>query len=142
MTQHQPANTGFEEIEHTADLALRIRGRNLNDLLFNAACGMSTLLVANLTGIPLTHYEKIEIDAYDAESLLVNWLSELAYWAETEGIVFAWFELQNVTRTGLHATVQGGRVPDLKKHIKAVTYHNLEIIETTNGLEATVVFDV
>ena len=142
MTQHQPANTGFEEIEHTADLALRIRGRNLNDLLFNAARGMSTLLVVNLTGIPLTHYEQIEIDAYDAESLLVNWLSELAYRAETEGIVFANFELQNVTPTGLHATVQGGRVPDLKKHIKAVTYHNLEIIETPDGLEATVVFDV
>jgi len=142
MTQHQPANTGFEEIEHTADLALRIRGRNLNDLLFNAARGMSTLLVANLTEIPLTHYEQIEIDAYDAESLLVNWLSELAYRAETEGIVFAGFELKNVTPTGLHATVRGGQVPDLKKHIKAVTYHNLEIIETPDGLEATVVFDV
>ena len=142
MTQHQPADTDFEEIEHTADWALRIRGRNFNDLLFNAACGMSTLLVVNLTSIPLTHHEQIEIDAYDAESLLVNWLSELAYWAETEGIVFARFELQNVTPIGLRATVHGGRVADLKKHIKAVTYHNLEIIDTPDGLEVTVVFDV
>lgn len=142
MTQHQPANTGFEEIEHTADLALRIFGRNLSDLLFNAARGMSTLLVVDLTSIPLTHHEQIEIDAYDAESLLVNWLSELAYWAETESIVFTRFELQNVTPTGLDATVHGGRIPDLKKHIKAVTYHNLEIIDTPDGLETTIVFDV
>jgi SHS2 domain-containing protein len=31
----------------------------------------------------------------------------------------------------------------LQKHIKAVTYHNLKIIEAEDGwLEATVVFDV
>jgi SHS2 domain-containing protein len=38
--------------------------------------------------------------------------------------------------------VRGGHVPDLQKHIKAVTYHNLEIVETDQGVEATVVFDV
>ena len=142
MTEHPPVDTGFEEIEHTADWALRIRGHNLSQLLLNAARGMGSLLVSDLTRIPLDHQNRIELVAYDAESLLVNWLSELAYWAETEGIVFAKFELQNVTPTGLQAVMHGGRVPNLKKHIKAVTYHNLEIIETAEGLEVTVVFDV
>ncbi|HEX6384454.1 MAG TPA: archease, partial [Anaerolineae bacterium] len=40
------------------------------------------------------------------------------------------------------ATARGGRAPELQKHIKAVTYHNLQIIQTEAGLEATVVFDV
>ena len=142
MTPYATKKPDFEEIEHTADWALRIRGRDLNHLLLNAARGMSSLLVGDLAGIPLTHQERIELDTYDAESLLVNWLSELAYWAEAESIVFARFELQNVTPTGLQAVVHGGHVADLKKHIKAVTYHNLEIIETDKGLEVTVVFDV
>jgi len=142
MTPHAANKSNFEEIEHTADWALRIRGRDLNHLLLNAARGMSTLLVSDLTTISLTHQEQIELVAYDAESLLVNWLSELAYWAEAESIVFARFELKNVTPAGLQAVIQGGHVPELKKHIKAVTYHNLEIIETADGLEATVVFDV
>jgi SHS2 domain-containing protein len=30
----------------------------------------------------------------------------------------------------------------LENHIKAVTYHNLEIVKTETGLAATVVFDV
>jgi len=30
----------------------------------------------------------------------------------------------------------------LENHIKAVTYHNLEIVKTKAGLAATVVFDV
>ena len=142
MTPYATNKPDFEEIEHTADWALRVRGRDLSHLLLNAAQGMSSLLVSDPTSIPLNHQEQIDLDAYDAESLLVNWLSELAYRAEAQGLVFAGFELQNVTPTGLQAVVHGGHVADLKKHIKAVTYHNLEIIETDKGLEVTVVFDV
>jgi SHS2 domain-containing protein len=78
----------------------------------------------------------------DAESLLVEWLSELAYWAEMEMLVFHRFELYNVTPNHVQAVIHGGHVSGFKKHIKAVTYHNLEVIETEKGLEATVVFDV
>ena len=140
-TESHP-EAGFEEVEHTADWALRIRGGNLSELLRNAARGMSSLLVADLTSIPVALEEQIEVEAYDAESLLVNWLGELAYRAEAEGIVFIEFDLPQVTSTHLQAVVRGGHVPDLQKHIKAVTYHNLEIIETDDGVEATVVFDV
>ena len=140
-TEAQP-KADFEEIEHTADWALRIRGRNLSELLINAARGMSSLLVSELADISVTQEERVEVEAYDAESLLVNWLSELAYWAEAEGIVFCEFNLQQVTPTHLRAVVRGGHVADLQKHIKAVTYHDLEIVETDDGLEATVVFDV
>ena len=132
----------FEEIEHTADWALRVRGRDLNDLLCNAARGMTSLMVADPASIPLTHQEQIDMEAYDAESLLVNWLSELAYWAETESLVFGEFNLIQVAATHLQAVVRGGRVSALQKHIKAVTYHNLKIITTTQGLEVTIVFDV
>jgi SHS2 domain-containing protein len=140
-TEAQP-KADFEEVEHTADWALRIRGRDLNELLVNAARGMSSLLVAEPANIPITLEEGFEIEGYDAECLLVNWLSELAYWAETEGIVFHEFNLQQVTPTHLQAVVRGGQVADLQKHIKAVTYHDLEIVETDDGLETTVVFDV
>jgi SHS2 domain-containing protein len=132
----------FEEIEHTADWALRVRGRDLRELLVNAARGMSVLLVSDLAAIPADEERRFELDAFDAESLLVEWLSELAYWAESEMLVFREFDLSQVTPVHLQAIVRGGRVPGLQKTIKAVTYHNLKIVETDNGLEATVVFDV
>jgi SHS2 domain-containing protein len=59
-----------------------------------------------------------------------------------EQLIFPAITLTNVTTTHLEAEVQGGPVPELVKHIKAVTYHNLEIIETAEGLEVTIVFDV
>jgi SHS2 domain-containing protein len=132
----------FEEIEHTADWALRVRGHDLRELLVNAARGMSRLLVADLTVISTDVERHFELDAFDAESLLVEWLSELAYWAEAEMLVFREFDLRQVTPSHLEAIVRGGRAPNLQKQIKAVTYHNLEIITTDNGLETTVVFDV
>jgi len=132
----------FEEIDHTADWALRVRGRDLRELLINAARGMVSLIIADPATLSGDVEQALELEAIDAESLLVDWLNELAYWAEAEMLVFHQFELQDVTSTSLRATIRGGHAPDLKKHIKAVTYHNLEIVETVNGLEATVVFDV
>jgi SHS2 domain-containing protein len=141
-TNPQPENYDFEEIEHTADWALRVRGRGLAELLTNAARGMVSLIVADPAALPSDVAQELELEAIDAESLLVDWLSELAYWAEAEMLIFHRFELQDVSPTSLRATIRGGHAPDLKKHIKAVTYHNLEIVETVEGLEATVVFDV
>jgi len=132
----------FEEIEHTADRALRIFGSNLRELLLNAARGMNSLMVIELTPCSVQHEKSVELDAMDAESLLVEWLSELAYRAETEMLIFHEFDMESVSSTHLKATLTGTRVTQMDKHIKAVTYHNLEIIETDKGLAATVVFDV
>jgi SHS2 domain-containing protein len=132
----------FEEIEHTADWALRARGADLRELLSHAARGMSSLLVPDLAAVPADVRRQVELDALDAESLLVEWLGELAYWAESELLVFREYDLAEVSSTHLRASLRGGRVPGLQKHIKAVTYHNLKIVATEGGLETTIVFDV
>jgi SHS2 domain-containing protein len=137
-----PHRANFEEVEHTADWALRVRGRNWAEFLANAAYGMASLLVSDPTAVPLEVERHVELDGIDGENLLVNWLSELAYWAEAELLIFFQFDLDKATSTHLQATARGGHAPNLQKHIKAVTYHNLEIVETDAGLEATIVFDV
>jgi SHS2 domain-containing protein len=140
----------YEIVDHTADWALRVWGHNLADLLLQAALGMNNLMIGAETAvsansalvIPATTSRTLTLDAFDQETLLVDWLSELAYFAEMEQLVFPTITLTNVSPTHLDAQIQGGPVPELVKHIKAVTYHNLEIKETPNGLEATIVFDV
>ena len=132
----------FEEIEHTADRALRIYGRNFEELLRHAACGLNHLIGADQAPGATHQTKSIILDADDAEGLLVEWLSELAFWAESEMLVFSKFDLQEVSPTHVKAAVAGGQVTKLERHIKAVTYHNLEIVKTESGLTATVVFDV
>lgn len=132
----------FEIVDHTADWALRVVGRNLTELLENAAAGMNSLMVADLDAVPDSEERQIGLEAFDAESLLVEWLGELAYLAEMEQLVFPHIQLTVHGNTRLEAILRGGPAPELQKHIKAVTFHNLEIVQTTAGLEVTIVFDV
>ncbi|HQF69642.1 MAG TPA: archease, partial [Promineifilum sp.] len=74
--------------------------------------------------------------------LLVEWLGELAYWAERDGFVAPQIEWDALSPVSLAATVRGGRLAELQKHIKAVTYHDLAIRPAGDGLEVTIVFDV
>lgn len=132
----------FEEIEHTADRALRIYGATLEELLINAARGMYSLMLTELSPDAERHKMLVELDTMDTESLLVEWLEELSYWAEMDMLVFHEFKMEGVSSTHLRATIYGTREAQFERHIKAVTYHNLEIVQTENGLTATVVFDV
>ncbi len=137
-----PLPAPFEEVDHTADNALKIVGSNLAELLINAARGMNSLMTIGSEGDAPSEEKNVELEAVDSESLLVEWLSELAFWAETDSLVFDDFELRRVSPTRLTATIRGRRVDRIEKHIKAVTYHNLKIVPTAEGLTAVVVFDV
>ena len=132
--------TNFVEVEHTADWAIRVRGTTLPELFVNAATGMYSL-VADLSFTPAVERE-IEVKGIDAEALLVNWLNELIYHTEMDGEVFCTFHIESFEPTHLCATVRAGRGIELKKEIKAVTFHNLQIILTGDGYEVTLVFDV
>ena len=133
---------GFEEVEHTADKALRIFGTNLTELVLSAAAGLTHLMAVDVFDISTEIEKSVELDAIDAESLLVEWLNELTYWAESEMLVFKKFRIRKASATHLQAKIFGGKTSMLENHIKAVTYHNLKIIKTSKGLEATIVFDV
>jgi SHS2 domain-containing protein len=139
----QPDRTaGFEVVEHTADWSLRVWGKDLRELLSTAATGMSWLMVSDLSEIAVDIERHVELDAFDAETLVVDWLGELVFWAEDELLVFRDFDLTISSDFQLKAVVRGGIASELVKHIKAVTYHGLVVERMENGLQATIVFDV
>lgn len=129
-------------VEHTADWSIRVRGEDLAQLFTYAALGMAMLMVEEPHGLGQDIEREVMLEAYDAESLLVDWLSELAYWAEMEQLIINIVDIETISETHLAATVKGGKALLLDKHIKAVTYHNLAIENRGAGLEVTIVFDV
>ena len=131
----------FSEVEHTADWSIRVGGATLPELFVNAATGMYSL-VADLPSVKPAVTRAIEVKGVDAEALLVNWLNELIYHTEMDGEVFCEFHIESFEPTHLRATVRAGRGIELKKQIKAVTFHNLQIVLTGDGYEVTLVFDV
>jgi len=131
----------FEELEHTADLALRVRGQDLADLLRNAAQGMLQLSGAVPQSGPRSRRE-LRLDSLDRESLLVDFLQELLFRIEMRQVAYPEIEIHDITDTALRATLTEAPLQGVAKPIKAVTYNDLHIEESPLGLVTTVVFDV
>jgi SHS2 domain-containing protein len=137
-------STGFEELDHTADIALRVRGSDLKELFVNAALGMAHQL-ADPTSVVCTAEHEVSLRAGDVETLLVSWLSELLYLGEREGaaeIVFTTFDVRDIGPNHINATVRGGPATDLRRYIKAVTFSDLSVRRTADGYQTVIVFDV
>ncbi|HLB63712.1 MAG TPA: archease [Anaerolineales bacterium] len=135
------AASGFEEVEHTADWALRAQGASLEELLENAARGMLSLIGAKPGEGEATTW-RLEIQGADAESLLVAWLDELLYRMETQRVTFGGMRIHVGPDQRLAAEIEEWPLLRVGHPIKAVTYHNLAVEKTREGLTATVVFDV
>lgn len=132
---------GFEEVEHTADIAIRVWGSDLAELFTNAAYGMACQL-ANAEVVVAETEREVQIEAEDLELLLVEWLSELLYLGEKDGVVFTEFDVLEMRPGSLQAIARGGPVEEYQGHIKAVTFSELDIKETARGYETIIVFDV
>ena len=131
----------FEEIEHTADRAFRVTGPDMAGLLENAACAMRALDGPRPTE-ELSTTREIEVEGVDRESLLVNWLNEILYLEQAHQLVCERFHIDDLKNHRVRARVDTRRCNRNYTHIKAVTFHNLSIRETAEGLEAEVVLDV
>jgi SHS2 domain-containing protein len=133
-------SAGYREIAHTADWELEVWAPNFSALLEQAARGMYALSGVHLQdGERQTH--SLDLEAPDAESLLVSFLSELLYLGEHEGIAVDQYDLI-VTGYSLHAELSTAPLSSIEKEIKAVTFHNLNIHSGQRGLEVKIVFDV
>ncbi|KUK98100.1 MAG: Uncharacterized protein XE06_0124 [Anaerolineaceae bacterium 46_22] len=132
--------SGYEEVEHTADVALRVWGEDFFDLLKQSARGMYALM-----GIKRKHGQKtevsFEIDPGSMEMQLVDFLNELLFMIDDKAIYFDNFSLLN-SMDVLVVSAIGHKIESYQRSIKAVTFHNLDITETKTGCETTITFDV
>jgi SHS2 domain-containing protein len=139
----------FEEIEHTADWAIRVRGKDLAELFATAARGMFSL-ITDLSQVETRREFELDLRAADVETLLVDWLNELLFLCEDKDLVFTEFQVEPVDEPQQHqlpvarlrATIRGGNVSERVKCIKAATFSSLAIQQRDGGYETELVFDV
>jgi riboflavin kinase/FMN adenylyltransferase len=133
----------FQEIDHTADRALQVWGEDLPALYAGAARGMYSLMGdIHEEGLIATEWREVSLEALDRETLLVDWLNELLFLAEVEGLLFLEFRIESLTDTTLHAQAGGIHAPVTKADIKAATFHDLEIAQDGSGWSTVITFDV
>lgn len=136
------ARPPWEEVEHTADVALRINGATLAELFSNATRGLLALTLGAEPAPAAQETVDITLSAPDLETLLVDWLTEWVILMEDETFIPTEVNQLTIEENTLQAKITGGAGGHLQRHVKAVTYHDLSVEQTELGFQATVVFDV
>jgi SHS2 domain-containing protein len=136
----------YEHLEHTSEAGIVARGATLAEAFENAAEGMYALML-ELDGVGESEEREIALDAENTEDLLVDWLLELVFLTETEGLVFRRFQVEELSPTRLRARAWGERF-NADRHrshnvaVKAVTRHMLEVAPEPGGYRLQVLFDI
>ncbi len=134
----------FEELEHTADLSIRAYGRSLPDLFENSALGMFSLIWHPTDAEELSHTAHVRLAPDEPAALLRRFLAELLFVHEDRALLFARFHVALPPCGPLECEAEGVPIAghELRSHIKAVTFHRLQVCQDDNGLwTATLVFD-
>ncbi|MGD9518422.1 MAG: archease [Armatimonadota bacterium] len=134
----------YKILDHTADYAIRAWGRNLGELIANAAAGMISLMIER-EGVVPTETREIEAEAESSAVLVHHCLRELLHLAE-DGLMplsVTATACEDPPRAKLTAqVVPVGKIRDrLLSEVKAVTYHNLELRREGDWLVMDLVFD-
>ena len=135
----------YRSIEHTADLGIEVEADTIEQLFEAAALGMFSI-VSKLDDVSCENTREIALDSGDFEELMFEWLNELLYLLEAEGLLLSRFDVHSVECFRLEAEV-GGEKLDLERHdvlteVKAATYHDMVVREVNGTWFARVIFDV
>jgi SHS2 domain-containing protein len=135
----------YELFEHTADMGLRVRARDLQTLFREAAEGLFSIMVEEMPRGEAGREHGFELRADSYDDLFFDWLNELLYTFHTEHELLRDFEVE-IDGMRLKATARGAPLElaasDHLREVKAITYHGLKVEPTDEGWLAEVVVDI
>lgn len=137
----------IEFFEHTADVGMRVRAGNLDDLFRTAAEGLFDYVVVNRAEIQAAEVETVSLQAETPAELLADWLNELIFRLETRHRVYGRFEVHlDTDGRSLEGRIAGEPLDPtrhvLDHEVKAVTHHGLALQPTTEGWVAELILDI
>jgi SHS2 domain-containing protein len=139
----------FLEDLATADVAFEATGEDLEEVFVAAAEATVNTMIDRLDSVALVAEKQIELRNSDLDLLLFNYLQELIYYKDAEGLLLLPQDVQILEEKGiflLRSVVKGEEI-DISRHeqrvdVKAVTLYHFELKKTSRGWRAIVILDV
>jgi SHS2 domain-containing protein len=135
----------FEIISHTADVRIKAYGINIKSLFEEALKGLIFVLQPNnvLSDKNKKIFIDISVNSYDKTALLIDFLSEALTQMYIKNVLIRRVEFLEITNNTLKGKLTAYYIDKFAVDIKAVTYHEAEIIfNKLNEYECTVVLDI
>lgn len=138
----------FEYGDHTADILVIAYGRSLSEAFKNAALGVLNIIYDTSRVDPIDKVD-VEVDGYDLEQLLFNWIDEVIYWFDGRKMAIGDIVINelNENEPKIKATLLGEHY-DLGKHgfkgtiVKAMTYNMMSIERINSEFKVQFVVDI
>lgn len=138
----------YKFLPHTADVMFEAYGENLEQLFENAALATEATMV-ELSSLRKTQEHEIYLDSDDIDKLLYDFLSELIFIKDTDGLLFNKFEIIINCKNKKYDLIAKcfGELIDHDKHkliddSKAITMHGFEIKKDKGKYKCKVIVDV
>jgi SHS2 domain-containing protein len=132
-----------------SDAGIALRADSLTELFIAGAEGMFAIILGDRPPKPETESHDVQLHADTPEQLMIDWLSELLYEFDTDGLIPVHFDV-SVSRSDNESHLSGtisyrryDRERDNAEHeIKAVTYYKINIKKDGDVYRCDVVFDL
>lgn len=140
----------FEVIEDkaTADICLRIKGKDIEELFENAAYALFSV-ISDIDQIDAKETKEIELSANNRNALLVDYLNELIYHWDAKKMLYNGFNCEiNESEKEIRLISDNlgekynHQTHDLYTEVKAATYYGLDIKNTKQHLTCEITLDV
>jgi SHS2 domain-containing protein len=135
----------YEIIDHTADLGMVVKGADAKDLFTNAAYAMMDIMVEEDRGGKGAK-RQIAIEGEDYSDLMVRWLGEILYLFDAERQLVWGIEITAIGPNRLESFLALTSLEEwrheIKREIKAVTYHGISVQKVNDEWEARIIFDI
>lgn len=135
----------YRFIDHTADIAFEIYGKDLAELLVNATLAFYDSFV-DCNKIEYSNEVGVRVEGEDEEILLYRWLNELLYIFDTQFFAAKDVVVEVRENSSLKAfgRLKGGvfKPEMVKVEPKAITMHKFRVERRDDGYKAFVVVDI
>ena len=139
----------FLEETATADIAFEAKGETLEELFVAAAEATTNTMILELSQLARKEKRDIRIESKLIDLLLFDFLQEIVFYKDADLLLFGQYSVKidpGESRFRLQAEAYGEPLDparhDLVVDVKAVTLHQFEIKETSQGWKARVVLDI
>ena len=135
----------YKIIDHTADLGIIVKGVDEKNVFIHAAQVMTDLMVEGDIS-KKTVMKDVSLQGEDFPDLMVRWLGEILYLFAGEKLIVNSIEIKSISPIQLKSTLTlSSFEPEhhqVKREIKAVTYHQISVDQVNDGWQARIIFDI
>ncbi len=133
----------FELLSHTADVRIHATGSTHEELFRAALEGLCEVTIPAHGSGEITFRKEIAIDSPDLTALLIDFLSDALSIMHSNKVLLPEVEFKAMDEVYLRAELRGFRVDEFDEDVKAVTYHEANIVENPEGVfETIIVLDI